>query len=132
MDAGEHYEKICKDKFDALKVGQDELKTIAQKTHKALCESNGKPSVLSRLEKLEATPVPTKEISIGGGMLKMRGFNPKEVGRIVVWIIIVYLFLSEIGVAPKGFVKDLLENKDAVAEVIHSIEDDNTSSGNSL
>lgn len=53
MKPEEMHEKVCEPKFEALSKGITEVKKISLKTHKALCESNGKPSLISRMEKAE-------------------------------------------------------------------------------
>ena len=47
------YNTVCRNKFEGLESSIGEVKTIALKTHKAICESNGKKSILSRLDKIE-------------------------------------------------------------------------------
>jgi len=62
MTADELYKTVCLPRGEAQDRELKEIKSLAKKTHKAICESNGKPSVLSRLDSLETEKPKTKTI----------------------------------------------------------------------
>jgi len=81
LSAEQMHDKVCEPKFEAYEKDQEEIKIILKKTHKALCESNGKPSVLARLNKLE------EQIDIGGKKMWGIVFKPiesRDIPRIIV------------------------------------------------
>ena len=70
------YDKVCKEKFEGLSGEIGEVKTIALKTHKAICESNGKPSILSRLDAIEVD-------GKSKGILGKTGIESRDLPRII-------------------------------------------------
>ena len=98
------YDKVCKGKFDAVDkrfnavdkrfdatdTSIKEVKTLQQATHKAICESNGKPSILSRLDMIEKD-------SEGGGLTKKLGIESRDLPRIICALGIVALVLERFG-----------------------------------
>jgi len=75
------------------------IETKLDKTHKALCESNGKPSIISRLEKAEAALVkqgkePKTFTKFG---IVFKPIESTDIARTVGMLLLVVLVLERFG-----------------------------------
>jgi len=93
MDAEEMYEKVCKPWQIQMAKSQDEIKTIALSTHKAICESNGKPSILSRLDMLEREDNAKTKFGV-----KFQPIESRDIPRVIIALGVVVLILERFGV----------------------------------
>ena len=94
----EMHDKVCEPRFKVLHDGQEEIKKIANATHKALCVSNGGPSVLSRLERIEAGSEGKKATkTFMKGLLRFEPIESRDVPRIIFAAGMVILVLEKLG-----------------------------------
>ena len=88
------YETVCKDKFQGLADGIKEVKGIAEKTHNAICVSNGKKSILSRLDAVEDRSEQKTTTKWG---IQFQAIESRDIPRIIGAIGITVLVLERFG-----------------------------------
>ena len=88
------YNDVCKEKFEDLKEGIKDVKKIALDTHKAICVSNGKKSILSRLDAIESDADEPKR----WGPFSFNPIESRDIPRIVGAFCLAILVLEKFGV----------------------------------
>lgn len=92
LECEEMHKMVCGPKMD-------EIHEAVKGLTKTIKESNGKPSVLARLDSLEQ-PAPKKTIkrfSLGKGGIKTEGYDGMDVVRIIATLGILYLVAERHG-----------------------------------
>lgn len=90
MTPEEMQEKVCGPQLKRIE-------DLAQKTHKALCESNGKPSVLSRLDAVEVAQQEPEKNTFTKFGIRFEQIESRDLPRILGAIALIILVLEKFG-----------------------------------
>jgi hypothetical protein len=100
MTDNERYELICKPTLQAIKEGQDDLKELFEDLHHTIAVSNGKPSLLSRVDNLEkaaaAQPEPKPTRSVKFGPIELTGYGLNDISRAAVVVCVLWLVFKPV------------------------------------
>ena len=98
MSDNERYELICKPTLQAIKEGQDDLKELFEDLHHTIAVSNGKPSLLSRVDALEKTAAvppeakPARMLKIGP--VELNGYGLNDIVRAAVVVMVLWIAIT--------------------------------------